>query len=47
MASIHKEVIIEASADAVWDAVRDVAQVHKRLVPGVRPTHAWKTAPVW
>lgn len=35
MASIRKEVIIEASADAVWDAVRDVGQVHKRLVPGV------------
>jgi carbon monoxide dehydrogenase subunit G len=35
MASIRKEVIIEASADAVWDAVRDVAQVHRRLVPGV------------
>ena len=35
MASIRKEVTIEAPADAVWDAVRDVAQVHKRLVPGV------------
>lgn len=35
MASIRKEMIIEASAEAVWDAVRDVGQVHKRLVPGV------------
>lgn len=35
MASIRKEVIIEAPADAVWDAVRDVGQVHTRLVPGV------------
>lgn len=35
MATVRKELIIEASADAVWDAVRDVGQVHKRLVPGV------------
>lgn len=35
MASIRKEVIVEAPADAVWNAVRDVGQVHKRLVPGV------------
>ena len=35
MASIRKEVLIEAPADAVWDAVRDVGQVHRRLVPGV------------
>lgn len=35
MASIRKEVIIEAPADAVWNAVRDVGQVHKRLVPRV------------
>ena len=34
MASIHREAIIEASADLVWDAVRDVGQVHKRVVPG-------------
>ena len=35
MASIRKEVIIEAPADLVWNAVRDVGQVHKHLVPGV------------
>jgi carbon monoxide dehydrogenase subunit G len=35
MATIHKELIIEAPADAVWDAVRDIGQVHRRLVPGV------------
>ncbi len=35
MASIRKEVTIEAPADAVWNAVRDIGQVHKRLVPGV------------
>jgi Polyketide cyclase / dehydrase and lipid transport len=34
MASIHREAIIEASADLVWDALRDVGQVHKRVVPG-------------
>lgn len=34
MASIHREAIIEASADLVWDAVRDVGQVHKRVAPG-------------
>lgn len=35
MASIRKEMTIEAPADVVWNAVRDVGQVHKRLVPGV------------
>lgn len=35
MASIRKEVTIEAPADAVWNAVRDIGQVHERLVPGV------------
>ena len=34
MASIRREAIIEASADLVWDAVRDVGQVHKRVAPG-------------
>ena len=31
MASIHKELLIEAPARDVWDAVRDVGAVHKRL----------------
>jgi carbon monoxide dehydrogenase subunit G len=35
MASVHREVQIEAPAEAVWDAVRDVGQAHRRLVPGV------------
>lgn len=35
MASIMKEVRIAAPAARVWDAVRDFAQVHRRLVPGV------------
>jgi hypothetical protein len=34
MASIHKDIIIDASADEVWDAVRDFGAVHRRLVPG-------------
>ncbi len=35
MASIHKEVVIDAPAGTVWDAVRDVGAVHTRLVPNV------------
>lgn len=35
MASIHKEFIIDAPVDHVWDALRDVGAVHERLVPGV------------
>lgn len=35
MACIRKEIVVEASSDLVWAAVRDVGQVHKRLVPGV------------
>ena len=34
MASIHKEVLIEAQPDAVWGAVRDVGAVHLRVAPG-------------
>jgi carbon monoxide dehydrogenase subunit G len=34
MASIHKEILIEAQPDAVWDAVRDVGAVHTRVAPG-------------
>lgn len=35
MASLHREIVLQASADAVWQAVRDVGQAHRRLVPGV------------
>ena len=35
MASIHKDISIEAHPDAVWAAVRDVGNAHVRLVPGV------------
>ena len=34
MATIHKEIGINRSAEFVWDAVRDVGNIHKRLVPG-------------
>jgi len=34
MASIHKEIAIDAHPDAVWAAVRDFGAVHTRLAPG-------------
>ena len=34
MASIQKEIIIDASPDHVWDALRDFGALHTRLVPG-------------
>jgi hypothetical protein len=34
MASIHKDIIIDASPNDVWDAVRDFGAVHTRLAPG-------------
>ena len=34
MASIRKEVIVDAAPGAVWDAVRDWGALHERLVPG-------------
>jgi carbon monoxide dehydrogenase subunit G len=34
MASIRKEIVIEASPERVWDTVRDVGAVHERLAPG-------------
>src|SRR3954471_655273 len=35
MATITREIQIAASAESVWDAVRDVGAVHRRLVPGL------------
>jgi hypothetical protein len=35
MATILKEISLDADADLVWSAVRDVGAVHTRLVPGV------------
>jgi hypothetical protein len=34
MASIHKEISLDARAQDVWDAVADFGAVHTRLVPG-------------
>jgi carbon monoxide dehydrogenase subunit G len=34
MASIHREVRIAARPEDVWDAVRDVGNIHKRVCPG-------------
>jgi carbon monoxide dehydrogenase subunit G len=34
MASIYKDIPIDAHPDAVWDAVRDFGAVHQRLNPG-------------
>ena len=34
MSSIREEVVIDASPDVVWDALRDVGALHTRLVPG-------------
>lgn len=34
MATIIEDLSIDASADAVWDAVRSVGEVHRRLAPG-------------
>jgi len=35
LATIFKEILIEACAEDVWAAVRDVGAVHRRLVPGI------------
>ena len=34
MASIHKDIPIDAHPDAAWAAVRDFGNVHTRLAPG-------------
>jgi len=34
MASIRQEIRVAASAEHIWDAVRDVGEIHRRLVPG-------------
>ena len=34
MASIHKDIPVDAQPDDVWAAVRDFGAVHQRLVPG-------------
>jgi carbon monoxide dehydrogenase subunit G len=34
MASIRKEILIDARPEQVWDALRDVGALHERVVPG-------------
>src|SRR6202022_3893411 len=34
MASIHKDIQVDAHPDEVWAAVRDFGSPHRRLVPG-------------
>lgn len=34
MATIRREIGIECNKGFVWDAIRDVGAIHKRLVPG-------------
>ncbi|MGH2586500.1 MAG: SRPBCC family protein [Dehalococcoidia bacterium] len=34
MASIHKEILIDARPEDVWAAIRDYGAVHQRLAPG-------------
>ncbi len=35
MASIRKEILIDAPPEEVWAAVRDFGAIHRRLTPGV------------
>lgn len=34
MASIRREILLDADADKVWDALRDFGAVHERVAPG-------------
>jgi carbon monoxide dehydrogenase subunit G len=34
MASIRREIVIQATPERVWDALRDVGAIHTRLAPG-------------
>jgi len=34
MASIYREVTVDAAPELVWDAIRDVGAIHERLAPG-------------
>ncbi|GAB4588622.1 SRPBCC family protein [Nocardia sp. IFM 10818] len=35
MTTIRKEFTLDADPDKVWEVVRDIGEVHRRLVPGV------------
>lgn len=34
MASIHREITLDADVDEVWSALRDIGALHTRLAPG-------------
>jgi uncharacterized protein YndB with AHSA1/START domain len=34
VASIHREIRLDADPETVWDALRDVGALHQRLAPG-------------
>ena len=34
MASIRREILVDAPVEGIWAAVRDVGEVHTRLAPG-------------
>ena len=34
MASIHKELVVDATPEQVWDVLADFGAVHQRLAPG-------------
>ena len=33
MASVYKEILIAATPEQVWDVIRDIGAVHRRLLP--------------
>ena len=34
MGSVRQEIVVDSCPDQVWDAIRDVGAVHRRLLPG-------------
>ncbi|KAA6465242.1 SRPBCC family protein [Acidobacteria bacterium AB60] len=34
MATIHKQITVRSKVEKAWDAMRDVGELHSRLVPG-------------
>ena len=34
MTTLQNQIIIDASPESVWDAMRDIGALHTRLVPG-------------
>jgi hypothetical protein len=34
MTSPHREMSVDAPAERIWDAVRDIGAIHTRLAPG-------------